>query len=157
MTSDRATTAGSGEAHGSMTRQQMLDFFKRREEAYEDLDAAALAGDYAEEAVVESPTAGVHKGPDAAEKAFRAIFTAFLDLTVTVDQLIIDGDDAVSVLTLDGTHVGEFLGLPPTGKRFTIPAVFFYKLANGKIVHERRIYDFTSLLLQIGVIKAKPV
>jgi steroid delta-isomerase-like uncharacterized protein len=157
MTSDRATTAGSSETQGSMTRQQTLDFFKRREEAYEDLDAAALAGDYAEKAVIESPTAGVHTGPDAAEKALRAVFTAFLDLTVTVDQLIIDGDDVASVLTLDGTHVGEFLGLPPTGKRFTISAVFFYQLGNGRIVRERRIYDFTSLLLQIGVIKAKPV
>ena len=80
----------------------------------------------------------------------------FLDLTVTIDQLIIDGDNVASVLTLDGTHVGEFLGMPATGKRFKIPAVFFYHLENGKIVRERRIYDFTNLLMQIGVIKAKP-
>jgi hypothetical protein len=38
-----------------------------------------------------------------------------------------------------------------------MPAVFFYRLENGRIVHERRIYDFTGLLLQIGVLKAKPV
>ena len=156
MTSDRATTAGSSGTQGSMTRQQTLDFFKRREEAYEDLDAAALAHDYAENAVIESPTAGTHTGPDAAEKALRAVFTAFEDLTVTVDQLIIDGDDVANVLTLEGTHIGGFLGLPPTGKPFTIPAVFFYQLRNGKIVHERRIFDFTSLLQQIGVIKTKP-
>ena len=62
----------------------------------------------------------------------------------------------MSVLSLEGTHIGEFLGMPPTGKRFTMPAVFFYQLENGKIVRERRIYDFTGLLVQIGVIKAKP-
>jgi steroid delta-isomerase-like uncharacterized protein len=140
-----------------MTRQQILDFFKRREAAYEELDAAALARDYAENSVIESPTAGVHRGPEAAEKTLRAVFTAFLDLTVTIDQLIIDGDNVASVLTLDGTHVGEFLGMPATGKRFMIPAVFFYYFENGKIVRERRIYDFTNLLMQIGVIKAKPV
>jgi steroid delta-isomerase-like uncharacterized protein len=156
MTSDHATAAGSGETQGSMTRQEIVDFFKRREEAYEDLDAAALARDYAESAVIESPTAGIHRGPDAAEKALRAVFTAFVDLTVTIDQLIIDGDNVAGVLTLDGTHVGEFLGVPPTGKRFKIPAVFFYHLENGKIVRERRIYDFTNLLVQIGAIKAKP-
>ena len=139
-----------------MTRQQILDFFKRREAAYEELDAAALARDYAENSVIESPTAGVHRGPEAAEKTLRAVFTAFLDLTVTIDQLIIDGDNVASVLTLDGTHVGEFLGMPATGKRFMIPAVFFYYFENGKIVRERRIYDFTNLLMQIGVIKAKP-
>jgi steroid delta-isomerase-like uncharacterized protein len=139
-----------------MTRQQILDFFKRRADAYDELDAAALARDYAERSVIESPTAGIHRGPDAAEKALRAVFTAFLDLTVTTDQLIIDGNNVASVLTLDGTHIGEFLGVPATGKRFTIPAVFFYNLENGTIVRERRIYDFTNLLMQIGVIKAKP-
>jgi hypothetical protein len=37
-----------------------------------------------------------------------------------------------------------------------MPAVFFYQLEHGKIVRERRVYDFTGLLLQIGVLKAKP-
>ena len=156
MTSDRATVASTGETRSTMTRQQVLDLFKRREEAYEDLDAAALATDYAEDALIESPTAGEHRGREAAEKAFRAIFTAFLDLTVTVDHIIIDGDNVAKVLTLEGTHIGDFLGLPPTGKRFSMPAVFFYQLENGKIVRERRIYDFTGLLVQIGVLKAKP-
>ncbi len=156
MTSDRATVAGAGETRTRMTRQQVLELFKRRENAYEDLDAAALATDYADDAVIESPTAGVHQGREAAEKALRTIFTAFLDLTVTVDHLLIDGDHVANVITLEGTHIGDFLGIPPTGKRFRMPAVFFYQLENGKIVRERRIYDFTGLLVQIGVLKAKP-
>lgn len=156
MTSKHPTVAGAGEAQGSMTRQQMLDFFKHREEAYDDLDAAALAADYAEDAVIESPTAGTHTGREAAERTFRVVFSAFLDLTTKVENLIIDGNSAVTVVSIEGTHIGEFLGLPPTGKRFIIPAVFFYQLENGKIVRERRIYDFTGLLVQIGVLKAKP-
>lgn len=156
MTSDRATVAGAGETQAHMTRQQVLELFKRRENAYEDLDAAALARDYADDAVIESPAAGVHQGREAAERALQAVFSAFLDLTVTIEHLIIEGDNVASVLTLEGTHIGDFLGLPPTGKRFQIPAVFFYQLENGKIARERRIYDFTGLLLQIGVLKAKP-
>ena len=156
MSMDRATVAGAEKTSSRMTRQEVLELFKHRADAYEDLDAAALAADYAEDAVIESPTAGVHQGREAAEKALRAIFTAFLDLTLTVDHLLIDGDDVASVITLEGTHIGDFLGIPPTGKRFKIPAVFFYQLANGKIVRERRIYDFTGLLVQIGVLKAKP-
>ena len=156
MTTDRATVTGAVETQTRMTRQQVLELFKRRENAYEDLDAAALATDYADDAVIESPTAGVHQGREAAERALRAIFAAFLDLTVTIEHLIIDGENVASVLTLEGTHIGDFLGIPPTGKRFQMPAVFFYQLENGKIVRERRIYDFTGLLLQIGVLKAKP-
>ena len=155
MTSKHPTVAGAGEAQG-MTRQQMLDFFARRSDAYDDLDAAALSADYADDAVIESPTAGLHVGPEAAERTFRAIFGAFLDLTTKVDTLIIDGNHAVTLLSIEGTHIGEFLGLPPTGKRFTMSAVFFYELQGGKIVRERRIYDFTGLLVQIGALKAKP-
>jgi hypothetical protein len=139
-----------------MTRQQVEAFFKRRQEAYEDLDADALAADYAEDAVIESPTAGVHSGREAAEKALQNIFKAFLDLTMALDDLIIDGDRAATVLSIEGTHIGEFLGQAPTGKRFVMPAVFFYELKDGQIVHERRIYDFTGMLVQIGALKAKP-
>ena len=156
MTSNHPMVAGAGEAQSTMTRQEMEDFVKRLFEAYEDLDAAALAADYAQSAVIESPTAGVHIGPEAAERAFRVIFNAFLDLTTTVDNVIVDGNNAVAVLLLEGTHIGEFLGIPPTGKRFSMPAVFFYQLESGKIVRERRIYDFTGLLVQIGALKAKP-
>ena len=156
MTSKYPTVAGAAEAQGSVTRQQMLDFLKHREEAYDDLDAAALAADYADNAVIESPTAGVHTGPEAAERTFRVIFSAFLDLTMKVESRIIDGNGAVTVVSIEGTHIGEFLGLAPTGNRFIMPAVFFYQLENGKIVRERRIYDFTGLLIQIGVLKAKP-
>jgi steroid delta-isomerase-like uncharacterized protein len=152
--SESPTVAGA--THNSMTRQQVLDFLKRRLDAYDDLDAAALAADYAENAVIESPTAGVHTGREAAEKTFRAIFAAFLDLTLKEDKRIVDGDSAVTVLSIEGTHIGEFMGMPPTGKRFMMPVVIFYQLEHGKIVHERRIYDFTGLLLQIGALKARP-
>ena len=148
--------AGAGEAQGSMTRQQMLDFFKHRDDAYDDLDAAALAADYSPHAVIESPTGGTHTGPEAAERTFRVIFSAFLDLTTKVENRLIDGNTAVTVVSIEGTHIGDFLGLPPTGKRFIMPAVFFYQLEDGKIVRERRIYDFTGMLVQIGVLKAKP-
>jgi steroid delta-isomerase-like uncharacterized protein len=154
MTSERTTVAGASRT--TTSREQIEALFKRRQEAYDDLDAAALAADYADDAVIESPTAGVHTGREAAHKALQNVFNAFLDLTVAVDQLLVDGDRVAAIVSVEGTHIGDFLGLAPTGKRFVMPAVFFYELKNGKIVHERRIYDFTGLLVQIGVLKAKP-
>jgi len=55
-----------------------------------------------------------------------------------------------------GTDMGGFMGLPPTGKRFTMPMVFLVDIKDGKIQHERRVYDFTGLMIQLGVLKAKP-
>ena len=144
------------QTHPTMTREQAIAFFARRNEAFEDLDAAALAADYTDDAVIESPIAGVHQGR-AAEDALRAVFKAFPDMTQTVEALIIDGDRVAEVRNISATHVGEFLGLEPTGKPFHLNVVFLYELKEGKIVRERRIYDFAGMLMQIGVLKAKPI
>jgi steroid delta-isomerase-like uncharacterized protein len=154
---DTGVVSKTSETPATTTRDEVAALFVRRQEAYDDLDATALAADYAEDAVVESPTAGAHTGRSAVEATFRAVFNAFLDMAVTSDDLIIDGDRVAQAMTVTGTHVGEFLGLAPTGKRFRLRAVFLYELRNGKIVRERRIYDFTGMLMQIGVLKAKPI
>ena len=138
-----------------MTRREIVALFKRRQEAYEDLDAKTLAGDYTDASVIESPSAGVHTGRDA-EKALGAIFDAFLDLTMTVDDLVIDGDIVVAILSFEGTHMRPLLGFEPTGKHFQLSGAFVHRLKDHKIIHERRVYDFTGLLVQIGVLKAKP-
>jgi len=138
-----------------MTREAIEALFARRREANSRQDAAALAGDYAPDCVVESPSAGVHRGRTAVEQVIRALFDA-LDLEVHEESLLIDGDAAAQVVTLEGTDSGQFLGLPPTGKSFRIPAVLLYDFKDGKIVRERRVFDFTGLLVQIGLLKAKP-
>ena len=139
-----------------MTRDEITALFARREKAYANEDAAALAADYAGDAVIESPTAGVHRGPVAAEHALDAVFAAFSDMTLRVESLLIDGDHVAQILTLEGTNMGGMMGLPPSGKAFRVPGVFLYELRGDKIVRERRIYDFTGLLVQIGVLKARP-
>jgi predicted ester cyclase len=155
MTREQTTVIDTRQLQSGMTRDEIVTFFKGRQEAYEDLDARTLASDYTDAAIIESPSAGVHRGRDA-EKAIRQMFDAFLDITMSVDDLVIDGDVVVTILSIEGTHMREFLGFEPTGKRFQMSAAFVHRLSNRKIIHERRIYDFTGLLLQIGVLKAKP-
>ena len=139
-----------------MTRDEIVAFFERRQDLYDDFDAAALAADYAEDAVIDSPFAGVHTGRAAAEQAYRAVFGAFLDRKMKTESLLIDGDRVARVVTMEGTNIGELMGLAPTGKPFRFTAVFLYELKDRRIVRERRIYDFTGLLVQVGVLKAKP-
>jgi predicted ester cyclase len=55
-----------------------------------------------------------------------------------------------------GIQRGEFCGLAPTGKRFEVRCAFLFFLKDNKIAREIRIYDFTGLLLQLGVLSAKP-
>ena len=156
MTPEPGTTiADTRRLESGMTRSEILALFKKRQDAWEDLDAKTLAGDYTDESVIESPSAGVHTGRDS-EKALGAMFDAFLDLTMTVDDLVIDGDVVVAILSFEGTHMRPLLGFEPTGKRFHLSGAFVHRLKDRKIIHERRVYDFTGLLVQIGVLKAKP-
>ena len=156
MTLEPGTTVEDARRlESGMTRSEILALFKKRQDAWEDLDAKTLAGDYTDESVIESPSAGVHTGRDS-EKALGAMFDAFLDLTMTVDDRVIDGDVVVEILSFEGTHMRPLLGFEPTGKRFHLSGAFVHRLKDRKIIHERRVYDFTGLLVQIGVLKAKP-
>jgi steroid delta-isomerase-like uncharacterized protein len=152
-----AAMANPQQARSGMTRDEIVAFFERRQQLFDNFDARALAADYADEAVIESPSAGVHTGRAAAEQALRAAFGAFLDLKTKTESLVIDGDRVAEVRAIEGTHIGEFMGMPPSGKHFRLAAVFLYELRNRQIIRERRIYDFTGLLVQIGMLKAKPV
>jgi len=157
MQHDVPAVANSAPGRSGMSRDEIVAFFERREERYNDFDAAALAADYADDAVIDSPLAGVHAGPRAAEEALKTVFAAFLDRKMKTESLLIDGDRVAQVFAIEGTHIGEFMGLPPSGRPFRHSAVFVYELRDRQIVRERRIYDFTGLLVQIGVLKAKPM
>ena len=75
MTREQTTTvADTRQLQSGMTRDEIVALFKRRQEAYEDLDAKTLAADYTDAAVIESPSTGVHTGRDA-EKALRRCST----------------------------------------------------------------------------------
>jgi steroid delta-isomerase-like uncharacterized protein len=155
---DKSSTTLSGvqPVEGPMTRDEIVSFFERRQVAHDNLDAAALAADYAEDCVVDSPTGGTHTGRAAVERVFDAVFDAFLDMKTRTERLVIDGDTVAQVVSVEGSNVGGFLGVPASGRPFRFSAVFVYQLRGRQIVSERRIYDFTGLLTQIGVLKMKP-
>jgi steroid delta-isomerase-like uncharacterized protein len=139
-----------------MTREQVTELFARRAASWRSRDVAALAADHAPDGVVVSPTGGVLEGREEIERVYRVWMTAFPDLVVTVTDLLIDGDRVVQLLDVVGTHAGEFLGLAPTGRRLQVAGAFVYTIRNNLIVHERRILDFTGVLIQVGVLKVKP-
>ena len=139
-----------------MTRDEILALFARREAACRSHDAAALAADHHPNGVVVSPTGGVLEGREAIEHVYRVWLRAFPDLAFIHEDVIVDGDRVAVLCRVAGTHGGEFFGVPPTGRRVEIPAVFVYRLEGAQIVHERRVLDFTGVLIQVGVLRAKP-
>jgi len=139
-----------------MTRGEIEDLLARRHAALEGRDRAALTALYSDSIHIESPLVGNVQGREAASRATWAFFDAFPDVTIKEDLYAIDGDAVAIVGHISGTHTGVIMGQEPTGRKFRFRAVFLLRVANGAIVEEQLIYDFTGLLVQIGVLKAKP-
>jgi predicted ester cyclase len=141
-----------------MTRKQVEALIVRREKAQSQHDVRGITALYSEDIVVDSPMAGgaVH-GRAANEGVAHAWNAAFPDATFTRETLLVDGERAVWIGEVRGTDTGGFMGMAPTGKPFRLPMVLVYTVKDGFIVHEQRIYDFSGMLIQIGVLKAKPI
>ena len=139
-----------------MTRDEMLGLCRQWEDAFARRDLDALADLYSEHAVVESPMAGTVTGRETVVQAQHGMFAAFPDMTWTFEPPLVDGHRAAIVAEAAGTHAGIIMGLPPTGRAFRGRLVFLLDVEDHHIVRDRRIYDFTGLLVQVGVLKAKP-
>jgi len=140
-----------------MTRRDIDDLLDRWLKAMDDHDLDALALLYAKDCVIESPlAAGKIQGREANANVHRAVFEAFPDLVFRREALLIDGDLVAQIGKMTGTDTGGLMGMTPSGRVAEIPIVFYSKVAGGEIVFERRVYDFTGLLVQVGVLKARP-
>jgi steroid delta-isomerase-like uncharacterized protein len=76
--------------------------------------------------------------------------TAFPDLHITFDDIIAEGELVAYHTTWSGTHLGEFRGIPPTGKRITWTVTAFRRVVDGKVVEGWGTYDWLSVLEQMG-------
>ena len=139
-----------------MTTDAMLAFCDRRIEAWKRRDPEALASDHAERGTVGSPIFSKITGRDAIQRSYESLFQSFPDWTMDNEPPLIDGDRVAVPFTARATHAGRFMGLDGTGRRCEIHGVLLMEMADGLIAHERRVYDFTGLLIQLGVLRGKP-
>jgi predicted ester cyclase len=82
----------------------------------------------------------------------RMITDAFPDNHHAVEEMIAEGDTVVVRCTLTGTHEGEFMGIPPTGRRIEVTEIHVYRLREGKAVEHRVGRDDLGAMRQLGVI-----
>jgi predicted ester cyclase len=90
-------------------------------------------------------------------KATQAFYTSFPDAAINEDPPIIDDNRVALFAIIAGSEVGEMMGLAAHKQAYQFPVSFLLELDGNCIQYERRVYDFTGLLVQIRVLKAKPV
>jgi steroid delta-isomerase-like uncharacterized protein len=79
---------------------------------------------------------------------------AFPDVQISVDGEISEGDVVASRWTMTGTHHGEFLGVPPTGRQVTIIGNDFSRVVDDKIAEHWAQFDGLGTMMQLGAIAA---
>jgi steroid delta-isomerase-like uncharacterized protein len=139
-----------------MSRDELIAFCHTRVEAWHRRDPAALAAGHAERGTVESPIFAKVVGREAIQDSYESLFQSFPDWTMDNEEPLIDGNRVAVPFTAKATHAGRFMGLDGTGRRCEIHGVLLMDMADGLIAHERRVYDFTGLLIQLGVLRGKP-
>jgi steroid delta-isomerase-like uncharacterized protein len=97
---------------------------------------------------------GLPAGPEGLKPILAGFRAAFPDLHFTIDGQIAEEDKVVTRWTMRGTHQGEFMGIPATGKQVTAGGVQIERVAGGQIVEHWRQSDDMGLLQQLGVIPA---
>jgi steroid delta-isomerase-like uncharacterized protein len=91
-------------------------------------------------------------GAQALKQVWAVLLRAFPDLHVTVEDVIAEGDKVVCRNTVTGTHQGEYMGRPPTGKSITYNEIFIFRFAGGRIVEIWGVVDAYSQMQQLGLI-----
>lgn len=94
------------------------------------------------------PAAGVH-GPVNFVQFTGGLRNA-LSVAFTVEVVITDGDKVSSLSTMQGSHQGEFRGIPASGKQITIPRIDNFQIAEGKIREVRTTLDHQALMQQLS-------
>jgi steroid delta-isomerase-like uncharacterized protein len=103
-------------------------------------------------AVIRTPLPIEATGAQLAKEVFGRLLRAYPDLHITIEDLIEEGDKVVSRNTVTGTHHGEYMGLPPTGKSVTYNEIFIVRFAAGRVAETWGVVDVFSQMKQLGAI-----
>lgn len=95
---------------------------------------------------------GIPPGREAVKQLSTLFRSAFPDLTITIDDTIAEGDKVAVRCTWSGTHKGEFMGIPPTGKSVSFGVIDIVRIAGGKVVEHWGQMDSMRMMQQLGAI-----
>ena len=103
----------------------------------------------AEEFIDHTPFPGVPPTREGVKMLFGYLRTAFPDLHVRVDEQIADESKVVTRKTFEGTHRGEFMGVPATGRPISFEVIDILTLDSGRIVEHRMVVDRLGIQQQM--------
>jgi steroid delta-isomerase-like uncharacterized protein len=95
---------------------------------------------------------GIASGREGVKQFFRMMVEAFPDLRFDVQDVIAEGDRVAARCVMTGTHQGQFMDIPATGKKVTVHLIDIFRFEGGKLAEHWGVTDQVSMLQQMGVI-----
>jgi steroid delta-isomerase-like uncharacterized protein len=98
------------------------------------------------------PFPGYSNGRADLKARAQVLHGAFDPLRITVEDVIAEGDRVVVRWMSSGTHTGDFLGIPPTGKQFSIAGIDIHALRDGRMAEHWHVIDQLGQMQQLGLL-----
>jgi predicted ester cyclase len=147
------TAFASNKGIAVSTSENKLVVRRYLEEVVNTGDVDRIAEFVAPEYVDTHDTSGQSSGIDGARRHVQAVRETYPDLHLTVEQQIAEGEWVVTRFTARGTHLGNWLGIKPTGKRVEITGVNVDRVVGGRIVEHGGAANVLGPLLAIGAVR----
>jgi steroid delta-isomerase-like uncharacterized protein len=123
---------------------------RRYQEAYNTANYEALAEVVAADVHTPNVVSGMPAGLEGAITVHQTTLLGMPDYLTTIEDLIAEGDKVVARVTITGTHTGDFWGVPPTGRRVNLTAIYIVRITGGKIVEHWGEEDGMKVFRQLG-------
>jgi predicted ester cyclase len=94
---------------------------------------------------------GGNRGPESFRQLITMLRTAFPDLHFAIEDLIAEGDTVAGRLTMNGTHTGPLMGMPPTGRAVRQAHMHFVRFRDGKAIEHWGVRDDMGMMRQMGL------
>lgn len=140
------------------TEQNKADFKRLYDEVFNQGNLDVVDELIAPNVVEHQPQPGVDpnaQGPELVKQIATFYRSAFPDLHITVEDMVAEGDRVVGRVTITGTHQGDLMGIPPTGKRVQVGSIDIIRYEGGKVVEHWGETDAMGLMQQLGVVPAQ--
>jgi steroid delta-isomerase-like uncharacterized protein len=128
--------------------------------AYELISAGEIDGFgelVAEGFVEHETTPGLEPTKAGVKQLFHMYKAAFPDLRMEPEDILVSGDKAVARVRATGTHQGEFMGMPSSGKSVDVELIDIMRFGDDGLIHEHwGVFDALSMMQQLGAIPAPP-
>lgn len=137
-----------------MNTEQNKAIVRRFYELFSQGNLEAILGEVLSEQTVVQQNGMPAMDPMGYRQVGEMFRAAFPDGVMRAVEQVAEGDRVTTRTSFTGTHTGNLMGIPATGRKVEVGGIDFDRIADGKIVERFEVYDQFGLMVQLGVIPA---